>query len=158
MSVKTLTPVQRKLFFMSVREAARDVGEDPESYRKRILREELGVEHMSEVSRGSGFDKLMTRLWIDRGDYDRAASYSGGSLHRLVHLVVEAAKKVIERKGGYNGSVFSYLGGVLYQAHMLRADPTQAWCDRLATDNGWMDFTEAQIRKVLMMLNVQLRR
>ena len=77
--MKPLTPLQRKALFMGIRPAAIEVGEDPEVYRKRILKEELGVEHLDEVSRNGGFDKLMSRIWADRGDYERAISYSKGS-------------------------------------------------------------------------------
>ena len=40
---RTLTPLQRRTLFMAIRPAAQEVGDDPESYRRRILREELGV-------------------------------------------------------------------------------------------------------------------
>ena len=63
--MKTLTPLQRKALFMGIRPAAIEVGEDPEVYRKCILKEELGVEHLDEVSRNGGFDKLMSRIWAD---------------------------------------------------------------------------------------------
>ena len=49
MSKQSLTPLQRKAFFMALRPAAQEVGEEPEVYRKRILNEELGVEHLGEV-------------------------------------------------------------------------------------------------------------
>ena len=87
--MKPLTPLQRKALFLGIRPAAIEVGEEPEAYRRRILKEELGVEHLGEVSRNGGFDKLMSRIWADRGDYERALSYSKGSSVRLVHLITE---------------------------------------------------------------------
>lgn len=96
--MKTLTPLQRKALFMGIRPAAIEVDEDPEVYRKRILKEELGVEHLGEVSRNGGFDKLMSRIWADRGDYERALSYSKGSEVRLVHLIVDAARRSLLRR------------------------------------------------------------
>ncbi len=104
--MKPLTQLQRKAFFMGIRPAAIEVGEDPEAYRRRILKEELGVEHLGEVSRNGGFDKLMSRIWADRGDYERALSYSKGSSVRLVHLIVGAAEKIVAASPDYDGTAY----------------------------------------------------
>lgn len=63
-----LSQSQRMTLFATIHEAAREQGEQPEAYRKRIMAEELGVDHLSEVSRGSGFDRLMARVCRDAGD------------------------------------------------------------------------------------------
>jgi len=158
MKKPTLTPLQRKAFFMGLRPAALEAGEDPEIYRKRILREELGVEHMSEVDRGSGFDKLMSRIWQDRGDYERASEYARGSFSRLKHLIVGAAQKIVERKPDYHGSAFDYIVGTMFQAKMLDHEPNVFDSERLARDANWMKFSEQQLKHLLMMLNAHLGR
>ena len=95
---KPLTPLQRRLFFMVIRPAAQEVGADLEEYRKRILKEELGVEHMSDVGNTGDFDKLMSRIYQDCGDYARALEYSTGSVSRLAHLAVKAAERIVAAK------------------------------------------------------------
>lgn len=39
-----LTQPQRRTLFSTIRAAAREQGEQPEAYRKRVMAEELGVE------------------------------------------------------------------------------------------------------------------
>ena len=157
MSKQSLTPLQRKAFFMALRPAAQEVGEEPEVYRKRILNEELGVEHLGEVSRNGDFDKLMARLWSDRGDYVRALGYSMGSLTRLRHLIVSAAERVVAAKGDWSGTAYDYIAGVMHQSGMAKGRPS-ILAARLASESGWLDFTEPQLKRLLMMLNTHIRR
>ncbi len=158
MKKPTLTPLQRRAFFMGLRPAAQEVGEDPEAYRKRILREELGVEHMRDVDRGSGYDKLMSRIWQDRGDYERALDYARGSFSRLKHLIVGAAQKIVERKPDYHGSAFDYIVGTMFRAKMIDREPNVYDAERLARDANWAHFSEQQLKYLLMMLNAHLGR
>ena len=157
MSKQSLTPLQRRAFFMALRPAALEVGEDPEPYRKRILKEELGVEHLGEVNRTGDFDKLMARLWSDRGDYVRALDYSMGSLTRLRHLVVAAAERIVAAKGDWTGTAYDYIAGVMHQCGMAQGRPSIV-AARLGSESGWLDFTEPQIKRLLMMLNAHLSR
>lgn len=47
-----LTNAQRHILFAAVRKAAAELGEaSSEAYRKRVMAEELGVEHLCDVSR-----------------------------------------------------------------------------------------------------------
>lgn len=158
MKKPTLTPLQRKSFFMGLRPAALEVGEDPEVYRKRILKEELGVEHMADVDRGSGFDKLMSRIWQDRGDYERASEYARGLFSRIKHLIMGAAQKIVERTPDYHGSALDYIVGTMYQAKMLTRKPNAYAAERLARDVNWMQFSDQQLKSLLMMLNAHLGR
>ena len=154
----TITQLQRRALFLAIRPAAQEVGEEPEAYRRRILREELGVEHLADVSRGSGFDKLMSRIWQDRGDYARALDYETGSFSRLKHLIVKAAERIVSARPDWRGTAYDYIAGVMRQAGMIPADTPRAWCDRLATDSGWSDLTEPQLRRLLLMLQTHIRR
>lgn len=151
-----LTESQRRTFFASLRPAAEEVGEKVEDYRRRILREELGVESLSEVSRASGFDKLMARVCIDSGDYERAVKYSSQTLSRMRHLIVEAATKIV-RANGFAGTPYAYIAGVMVQAKMSRQS-VAVLSERLVSENAWMEFTEGQLKRLLMMLQTHLRR
>ncbi|MBQ3098153.1 MAG: hypothetical protein IJC66_08350 [Kiritimatiellae bacterium] len=155
--MKTLTPLQRKALFMGIRPAAIEVGEDPEVYRKRILKEELGVEHLDEVSRNGGFDKLMSRIWADWGDYERALSYSKGSEVRLVHLIVDAAKKIVAASPDYDGNEYQYVVGTMAQSKMFERLPgTEPAVFMHEMCYGY--YKEEQLKSLLVMLNAYLGR
>ena len=77
-----LSGAQRRALFATVRGAARETGEDPEAYRRRIMREELGVEPLCQVSATTGFDRLMARTCSDAGDFVQAGNCRGGGLFR----------------------------------------------------------------------------
>ena len=153
--MKPLTPLQRKALFMGIRPAAIEVGEDPEVYRKRILKEELGVEHLDEVSRNGGFDKLMSRIWADRGDYERALSYSKGSEVRLVHLIVDAAKKIVAASPDYDGNEYQYVVGTMAQSKMFDTLPVTCDADFI---HALGQYKEGQLKSLLVMLNAYLGR
>ncbi len=143
---------------MGLRPAAREVGEEPEAYRRRILQQELGVEHLSAVNRRGDFDRLMSRIWQDRGDYGRALAYERGSFSRLRHLIVRAAERIVAATPEYRRSAYSYIAAVMHQCGMLAERPTQAYTDRLVASSAWVDFTEPQLRRLLMMLNTHISR
>lgn len=147
-----LTQSQRMTLFATIREAAREQGEQPEAYRKRIMAEELGVDHLSEVSRGSGFDRLMARVCRDAGDDARAIKYSLSAVARYRHLIVETAEKIAP------GNALEYVAGVMIQSRTVRDVRPAILAARLSTDSGWLDLTEPQLRRLLAMLNTHLRR
>ena len=142
---------------MGIRPAAIEVGEDPETYRKRILREELGVEHLGEVSRNGGFDKLMSRIWADRGDYERALTYSNGSIVRLVHLIVAAAEKIVASSPDYGGTAYDYVVGVMARSKMFETLPATSPAVFMH-EMCWGCYKEEQLKRLLMMLNAYLGR
>lgn len=150
---RQLTRAQRAAFFTILAGTARALGEDAEAYRRRILREELGVDHLAEVSRTSGYDRLMCRLYVDRGDYAGASDYLGGSVRRWKHLIVTAARRITGRPDPYG-----YVHGVMVQSGMLPDRAADLPPGRLARDGAWMDFTDAQLRTLLAILNAHARR
>ena len=153
--MKPLTPLQRKALFLGIRPAAIEVGEEPEAYRRRILKEELGVEHLGEVSRNGGFDKLMSRIWADRGDYERALSYSKGSSTRLVHLIVDAAEKIVAASPDYDGTAYHYIVGVMAQSTMFDRLPGTEGAEFI---HALGQYKEEQLKRLLVMLNSYLGR
>ena len=148
-----LTQSQRCTLFATVREAAREQGEPPEAYRKRVMREELGVEHLADVSRGSGFDRLMARVCRDAGDDAGAIRYALASTARLRALIVDAAEALAP-----GGHALAYIAGVLLQSRTVRGVDQPTLAARLARDSGWLDFTDKQLRRILAMLKTHLRR
>ena len=92
-----LTKKQAALFWRSLAAAAdRQAVPDREAYRKRVLREELGVEHLRDVDRTEGFDRLMLRLAQDAEDWHGLAYYSVAGERRLADLVADCATQVLE--------------------------------------------------------------
>ena len=160
MGTRPLSAMQRRTLFAYLRPAAIEVGEDPESYRKRILREELQVEHLSEVSRGDGFDKLMSRICQDSGDFERAIVYAQGSLKRLKHLCVQAARQILAAapEQPTRSTPYDYIAGVMYRARLIAEKPTKVFAEGLVSDAAWMRFSQVDIKAVLMMLNAHLSR
>ena len=153
-----LTALQRATLFAHVHKSASEQGVDPEKYRKMIMREELGVDHLSEVSRTDGFDRLMCRMLKDEGDYSHALDYTGGDVKRLRYLALSAAAKICD------GAPFDveqmlcrYVAGVMINMKYSSLD-RDALAIRLQRDDGWDDFTPMQLKKVVAALNLQVRR
>jgi len=157
MSKTTLTPAQRRAFFSTVRQAAQELGEGPEVYRQRILKEELGVEHLAAVRRGFDFDRLMARACRDSGDFDRAIKYAGGVGLRLKHLIVGAAEKIVAKRGDWTGTAYDYIAGVMHQCGMVQGHPAVV-AAQLESVSGWDRFDEGQLRRLLIMLATHLNR
>ena len=136
----------------NVRAAAREQGEQPEAYRKRIMAEELGVEHLYQVSATTGFDVLMARACRDAGDDAAAIKYALGAITRLRHLIMEAADLLAP------GNALGYVAGVMIQSRTVRGYDQPTLAARLASDTGWLDLTNPQLRRLLAMLKTHLRR
>ena len=147
-----LSESQRRTLFSSLRNAAREVGEPPEVYRRRIMAEELDVESLSQVTPTSGFDKLMARICRDAGDDANAIKYALATSTRLRHLVIDAAEALAP------GSALSYVAGVMIQSHTVRGYDQPTLAARLASDTVWLDLTNPQLRRLLAMLKTHLRR
>lgn len=160
-----LTKLRKATIFLHVKGAAVECGEDPETYRKRIMREELGVDHLSEVSRTTGFDKLMRRILSDRGEYSRALDYVAGDEKRLRHLALEAAKAIVRQshpvqtrtEDHVDRAACRYVAGVVVQMRMSY-QTVDSLAIKLQRPDGWDDLTAVQLRKVVSALQVHIRR
>ena len=147
-----LSQSQRRTLFATIRAAAREQGEQPEAYRKRVMAEELGVEHLSQVSVTTGFDRLMARACRDKGDDAHAIAYALSAVSRYRHLIVDAAERLAP------GNALAYIAGVMLQSHTVRNCDQPTLAARLKTDSGWLDLTDPQLRRILAMLKTHLRR
>ena len=147
-----LTQSQRRTLFATIRAAAREQGEQPEAYRKRVMAEELGVEHLAQVSATSGFDTLMARICRDAGDLQRATMYVTQATRRLQHLIVEAARRIAP------DDPCGYVAGVMQQSRLVPLGDTATLADRLRNGSAWLDVPEPHLRRILAMLKTHIRR
>ena len=147
-----LSGAQRRALFATVRGAARETGEDPEAYRRRIMREELGVEPLCQVSATSGFDRLMARTCSDAGDFVQAGNYAVASSRRLRRLVEDAAREIAP------AHPILYVAGVMVQSGIARTRDADALAASLEGGSGWLDYPDGDMRRVLAMLKTHLRR
>lgn len=147
-----LSQSQRRTLFATIREAAREQGEEPEAYRKRIMADELGVEHLSLVSSTSGFDTLMARACADAGDAQRAAIYATQAARRLQHVIIEAARRLAP------ADPCAYVAGVMVQSRLAPVGDASTLADRLRDGSAWLDVPEPHLRRILVMLKTHIRR
>lgn len=155
----SLSKLQIKLLFGAIRDAASNVGEDQESYRKRVMQSELGVEHLRDVTKTLGFDKLMARVLADAQRYDEAMNFVGGDVKRLRFVCVRAATRIILNEGrqAYEHEVYRYIASIFTQMRLSYED-RDSLAFRLQRDDGWDDFTPFQIKKVVAALQKHIRR
>ncbi len=147
-----LTQAQRRTLFMAAHAAARARGEQPEAYRKRAMSEELGVEHLAQVSSTTGFDALMARFSRDSGDVSRAAHYATQAVHRLQYVILEAARRLAP------ADPYAYVAGVMIQSRIAPVADTTMLSNLLRCGSAWSDVPVPHLRRVLMMLKTHLRR
>ena len=147
-----LSESQRRTLFSSLRNAARECGEAPEEYRHRIMREELGVEHLYQVSGTTGFDALMARICRDAGDFQRATAYATQATRRLQHLIEEVARSIAP------DDPCGYVAGVMLQSRLAPLGDAATLADRLRSGSAWLDIPEPHLRRILAMLKTHLRR
>lgn len=147
-----LTPAQRRTLFAMIRQAAGELGEHAESYRRRIMAEELGAEHLSQVSPTLGFDTLMARACRDAGDDASAIKYALGATTRLRHLILEAAELIAP------DSPLVYVAGVMLQSHTVTGLDRAVLTAHLSHESFWCKLSASQLRRVLAMLKTHLRR
>ena len=146
-----LTQKQAALFWRSLAAAAdRQAVPDREAYRKRILREECGVEHLRDVDRTEGFDRLMLRLAQDAEDWHGLAYYSVAGERRLADLVADCATQVLDLCPTLGVHPIAYIGGVLNQSAMSPI--------RTVGEDYWLDLAPDDLARLLQILDTHRRR
>lgn len=153
-----LTKKQAALFWCSLAAAAEcQAVPDREAYRKRVLREELGVEHMRDVGRTEGFDKLMLRLAQDAEDWHALAYYSVAGERRLADLVADCATQVLELSVAALGlSASAHLDPLGYVSGVLRQSSLSPV--RVNGSDYWLDLAPADLARLLQILDTHRRR
>lgn len=146
-----ITKRQAALFWSSLAAAAEcQAVPDREAYRKRVLREELGVEHLSDVDRTEGFDRLMLRLAQDAEDWHGLAYYSVAGERRLADLVADCATQVLELSSQLGVHPRAYIAGILSQSGISPL--------RYADDDYWLDLAPSDLARLLQILDTHRRR
>ena len=151
MADTSLTKPQLAAYWRAASAAAREVGEAPEAYRKRIMREECDVESVKALNRTSDFDKVMARFAVDVGDYTAAGHYATSDARRLAVLVRVCCAQVMQLKGEPEGSTAAadYLAGIVRQARL----PCGATDGRF-----WLDCPPDSLLALFQMLDTHRRR
>ena len=146
-----LTTKQAALFWRCLAAAAEcQAVPDREAYRKRILREELGVEHLRDVDRTEGFDRLMLRLAQDAENWHGLAYYSVAGERRLADLVADCATQVLDLSAQDAVFPLAYIGGVLKQSAMSPI--------RTVGEDYWLDLAPDDLARLLQILDTHRRR
>ena len=153
-----ITRKQAALFWRCLAAAAQHQAEpDREAYRKRILREELGVEHLRDVDRTEGFDRLMLRLALDAEDWHGLSYYSVAGERRLADLVADCATQVLELSVAALGlSASAHLDPLGYVSGVLRQSAMSPI--RVVGEDYWLDLAPADLARLLQILDTHRRR
>ena len=118
MPEQPITAAQRAAFWRHFSAACQAQGipaDEREAYRRAVLREEGGVEHLADLGRTHGFDAVCLRLCLDADDYDGAARYEVGDARRMGAIVESVIREIV---AGTPTAPEAYLRGVFAHAHM----------------------------------------
>ena len=155
MTSRGLTPAQRSAFFRALNAAAVELGiaspAGREEYRRRVMREETGREHLAQLNRTTDFDKCMRRFSEDAVDYAAAARYAVGDVYRLAVMISICCAQIMQLRGDPVGSLVGrqYLKGVLDQARICHDENAESF---------WMDVPQDTVMSVFQMLDTHRRR
>lgn len=149
MPEQPVTAAQRAAFWRHFTAACQAQGipaDEREAYRRAVLREEGGVEHLGDLGRTHGFDAVCLRLCLDAEDYDGAARYEVGDARRMGTIVDDVIRDIV---AGTPTAPADYLQGIFNHAHLGRVPDTAEW---------WLDLDPAVLRTILQMVLTHRRR
>lgn len=151
MTDTSLTKPQLAAYWRSAAAAAHNIGAALETYRKRVMREECGVDSVKALNRTGDFDKVMARFAADAGDYAAAGHYATADARRLAVLVRICCAQVMQLKGEPEGSTAAadYLAGIVRQARLE--------CGA-ADGCFWLDCPPDSLLALFQMLDTHRRR
>ena len=154
---KTLTPAQRAAFFRALQVACIELGHttpgEREAYRKTVMREETGKDHLAQLSRTADFDACMRRFAADAGDFEAASRFGVADVARKAALVRICCAQVMQLKGCTPGTTeaVDYLSGIIDQARVP--------CGRdLDDDSFWLDCNPDNLLVLFQILATHRRR
>ena len=134
-------------------------GDGRDEYRHRVLREETGTEHLGDINPTDDFDKVMTRLAMDAGDYALAGKYSAGDVSRYRKLILDRARDII---AGTETTPGEYVAGIMFQGRMVYRphDTPKTFGARLDADDigPWSDSPTATLRLLLQIVTTEWRK
>lgn len=155
---KTLSQLQRKTLFRYVHSAAAELGEDPEAYRKRVMKDVLDAEHLADVNPRGDYERLMSRICSDAGDFNRALSFSVAAVGRYRYAILATAREILAFSPNSSTRPIDYVAGLMFQSRMIKDRPTPLYIARLESDSGWLDFSTRDLKNLLAMLHSHLSR
>ena len=156
---------QQGLFWRMLNQATDNLHLDPNAcvkYRKDVLREEGGVEHLGELDRTTGYDKVIARMAVDAGDYETACRFATGDVKRFRHMCLERARAIIscaDPDDIHNiGSPEKYIAGIMFQGRLVYRpfDTVATFGKKLESDGAWEDIPCETLRLVLQILSSNL--
>lgn len=152
-----LTPAQRSAFFRALQAASIEIGydtpEEREAYRKTVMHEECGKEHLAQLSRTKDFDACMRRFAADAGNFEEAARFAIADDARKAAILRICCAQVLQLKGCVAGTneAADYLAGIVEQARVP--------CGRDVRDSSfWMDCAPDNIMTLFQILDTHRRR
>ena len=98
-----------------------------EIYRKTVLREEAGVDHLADVGRTSDFDAVCLRLSVDGDLMEDGLHFSMSRSRRIRALIDKDAKSIAP------DNPIGYVNAVAVRSGMLQ--DTQDWREDLVEDD-----------------------
>ena len=148
MPEQPITAAQRAVFWRHFSAACQAQGlpaDEREAYRREVLREEGGVEHLADLGRTHGFDAVCLRLCLDADDYLGAARYEVGDARRMGVIVEAAIREIV---AGTPTTPEAYLAGIFAHAHLPFP----------ATPEWYLDVSEDLLRSIMQMVLTHRRR
>lgn len=158
MSAESLiTKGQRSAFFRALSAACQNLGlntqDEREAYRKRVMKEETGKEHLALLNRTGDFDRCMAHFAKDSGDWQTAAKFASGDAYRMAVMIRICCQQIMQLKGLPDGSSAAkeYLRAILERSRIA--------CGTNADDQSfWMDISQDSLLIVFQILDTHRRR
>lgn len=157
----SLTKPQLAAYWRAAAAAARNIGEHIDTYRKRVMSEECGVESVKALNRTGDFDKVMCRFAVDSGNYAGAEKFATAGSGRLAMLIAICAAQIMQLKGEPGGSsaAVDYIAGVLRQSRtvpLAEAAPEPGRFQHIHSLH--LDLPESSLLDAFRMLDTHRRR
>lgn len=158
MSAESLiTKRQRCAFFRACSAACQNLGlntqDEREAYRKRVMKEETGKDHLALLNRTTDFDRCMAHFSKDAGDWETASKFASGDAYRMAVMIRICSQQIMQLKGLPDGSdaAKDYLRGILEQSRIVFGT--------YASDSSfWMDISQDSLLTVFQILDTHRRR
>ena len=149
-----MTKNQIKAFWPAFAAACREKGyadaASKEHYRQLVMLEEANARHLADVSEGTGYERVMARLHSDAGDFRGAVEYGTAPDRRLVAMVEDCARQVLELSGtAATADRDAYIAGILQQSRM---NPNAQ-----AAPRPLLDYPEGTLKRLFKILDNRRR-
>lgn len=120
-------------------------------YRRMVVREETGLESFRDIRLNSDIDAVMSRLWSDAGDWEKASSYGINDSRQIAFLIKVSCLQLMQLKGGSEEDARRYLDGLLVQAKVPNGTYT-------ADNSYWLDVSKSRLLDLFKILDTERRK